>query len=477
MARAVVVGSGPNGLAAAVRLAQAGLRVTVLEAKDTIGGGTRSSIQTVEGLIHDDCSAFHPMGVASPFLRSLGLEKYGLGWAWPEVVLAHPLDSGTAGVLLRDLGRSAAGMGEDGEAWLRMLGPLARSFDALVPELLSPVLHWPAHPVLLARFGLRGLQPASRIVRRWRRPEVRALFGGVAAHGFVPLSAPMSGAFGLLLAAAGHACGWPVAVGGSVSIAKALAALLTELGGTIETGVYVGSLAELDAPDVVMLDVSPAAALKIVGTRLPSRVSRAYRKYAYGPSAFKVDFAVRGDVPWTASACRQAGTVHLGGTFEEVAAGEQKIARGVMPDRPFVLVGQQYLADPSRSADGLNPIWAYAHVPHGYPSDATEAIIDQVERFAPGFRRRIVARHVRTVRQLSQYNPNYVGGDISCGTNDVRALVARPRLALDPYSTGVPGVYLCSAATPPGAGVHGMSGYHAAQAALKHLPAKPAVGQ
>ena len=469
MAEAVVVGSGPNGLAAAVRLAQAGLRVTVLEARDTIGGGTRSSIQTVEGVIHDDCSAFHPTGVASPFLRSLGLEKYGLSWAWPEVVLAHPLDSGATGVLWRDIDRTAGSLGEDGEAWLRALGPLTRSFDALLAELLSPVLHIPVHPVLLGRFGLRGLQPASWTVRKWRRPETRALFAGVAAHAFRPLTAPLSGAFGLLLTAAGHAYGWPVARGGSASISRAMAELLVELGGRIETGVYVESLAELQAPDIVMLDVSPAAAVKIIGSRLPARVAAAYRKYAYGPAAFKVDFAIRGEVPWTASECRQAGTVHLGGTFEEVAAAERKVVRGVMPDRPFVLVGQQYLADPGRSADGLNPIWAYAHVPHAYPLDATEAVIDQIERFAPGFRERIVARHVRTVRQMSQYNPNYVGGDISVGTNSVRAMVSRPRLALDPYSTGVPGVYLCSSATPPGGGVHGMCGYHAAQTALKHL--------
>lgn len=469
MTTAVVVGSGPNGLAGAVVLAQAGLQVTVLEAADTIGGGTRSSELTLPGLLHDHCSAVHPVGAASPLFQSLGLERHGLEWLWPEVDLAHPLDGGRAGVLVRDLSQTAAGLGEDGAAWSRLFGGPSRGIDALHEDLLRPVLHVPRHPLLLAGFGLRALAPASVVARRWSTDEARALFAGVAAHALRPMTSLASSAIAMALISVGHAYGWPVARGGSRSITDALAARLGELGGTVRTGVTVTSLAELDAPDVVLLDTAPGAAAAIVGEAMPDRVRRAYRRYRHGPGAFKVDLAVEGGIPWTAEACRRAGTVHVAGSFEEIAASERDVVAGRMPERPFVLLAQQYLADPGRSAGDVHPVWAYAHVPHGWTGDATQVLLDQVERFAPGTRERVVGMAVRSATGFSAYNANYVGGDIVTGANDVLQVTMRPRVALDPYSTGVPGVYLCSAATPPGAGVHGMCGAGAAASALKQL--------
>ncbi|MEU9112387.1 NAD(P)/FAD-dependent oxidoreductase [Streptomyces sp. NPDC048483] len=469
MSDAIVVGSGPNGLAAAVALAQRGLKVTVLEAADEIGGGTRSSELTLPGLLHDHCSAVHPLGVGSPFLRTLGLERYGVDWAWPEVDLAHPLDGGRAGVLLRSVERTVHGLGVDGPAWERLFAPLADDFDALTEDVLRPVPHLPAHPVALARFGLRALQPATAVARRWRTAEARALFAGAAAHLMYPLTGPAGSAVGLMLIGAAHRFGWPVARGGSRTITDALAALLAQLGGTIETGVRVDSLAELAPARIVMLDTAPGAAARICGDRLPGRVRRAYRDWRHGPAAFKVDLAVQDGIPWTHEACRRAGTVHLGGTLEEVVRTEAQTAAGRLPERPFVLVGQQYLADPGRSRGDLHPIWAYAHVPHGYPGDATEAVLRQIERFAPGVRERIVDLSARSTGELARYNANFVGGDIVAGANSARQIALRPRMALDPYSTGIPGVYLCSAATPPGAGVHGMCGANAARSALRYL--------
>ena len=469
MTDAIVVGSGPNGLSAAVTLARAGIRVTVLEAAGTIGGGTRSAQLTQPGLIHDVCSAFHPTAVASAFLRSLRLEEHGLEWLWPPVDLAHPLDDGPAPVLTRSMDETVARLGTDGPAWRRLFGPLAGGFDELADELLGPLLHVPRHPVRLGRFGLRALLSATALAGRWRTDAARALFAGVAAHAIHPLRTPLSASVGLVLAAAGHAHGWPVARGGSQSIADALASLLRAYGGTVQTGVAVKSYAEVSSADIVMLDVAPGSAARILGDRLPRRVARAYRRYRHGPGAFKLDLAVEGGIPWSDEVCRSAGTVHLGGTLEEVAHAEDEVAAGRMPRRPFVLIGQQYLADPSRSAGDLHPVWAYAHVPAGYGGDATEAILSQLERFAPGVRGRIRAKAARSTADLAAYNANYVGGDIATGANDPRQLLLRPRIALDPYRTGVAGVYLCSAATPPGAGVHGMCGFHAATSALAAL--------
>ncbi len=469
MTTAVVVGSGPNGLAAAVTLARAGLEVTVLEAADRIGGGTRSTELTLPGLLHDDCSAFHPMGVSSPFLRSVDLAAHGLRWRWPPIQLAHPLDGGRTAVLLRSVDETAARLGVDGPAWRRRFAPLVRGYDALATEILRPVLHVPRHPVRLARFGLRALQPATVLARRWRTDEARALFAGVAAHLVHPLHSPLSASVGLVLTAAGHAHGWPVAEGGSQAIGAALAAVLRGLGGTIETGRPVTSLDDLPRTRVVMLDVAPGDAAGILGDRLPPRVARAYRRFRYGPGAFKLDLAVEGGIPWVDEEVCTAGTVHIGGTLEEIATAERDVRAGRMPERPFVLVGQQYTADPGRSAGDLRPVWTYAHVPAGYDGDATEAIIGQLERYAPGVRERIRATFRRSPTDMAAYNRNYVGGDIASGANDPIQVVLRPRASLTPYATGVPGIYLCSAATPPGGGVHGLCGYNAARAALAAL--------
>jgi phytoene dehydrogenase-like protein len=469
MSTATVVGSGPNGLACAVALAQAGVEVTVLEVAETIGGGTRSAELTVPGVIHDLCSAGQPMAAASPFFRSLGLERHGLEWKWAEVDLAHPFDDGSAAALYRSIEQTAAGLGADGGAWRQLFGSPAAHFDEINEDALRPVLHLPKHPLRLARFGLPAAAPATLVARRWRSPATRALFGGVAAHSFSPLTQPMSAAVGMALTTACHSVGWPVAAGGSQSIADALASVLREHGGRIETGVRVGSLEQLGSPDAVAFDLTPGAVAEIVGSRLPSRVARAYRRYKYGPAAFKVDFAVEGGVPWAAEACRRAGTVHVAGSLEEMVASERDTNRGRMPARPFVLVCQQYLADPQRSAGDVHPIWAYAHVPNGYDGDGEKAVLDQIERFAPGLRERIVATASRSPAEFEAANANYVGGDIVAGANTPIQTLIRPRLALDPYATGAPGLFICSAATPPGGGVHGMGGYNAAQSALRYL--------
>lgn len=466
MTTAVVVGSGPNGLAAAITLARAGAVVTVLEAADRIGGGARSSELTEPGLVHDDCSAFHPMGAASPFLRSLNLRDYGLRWRWPRIDLAHPLDGGRAGILVRSLSATVEHLGRDGQAWRRLVGPIVNGFDLLAEDLLRPMTHIPRHPIFLARFGLLAVRPATALARRFRTDEAKALFAGVAAHLIHPLGRPLSASVGLVLAAAAHVHGWPVAEGGSQAITTALSGLLRALGGTIETGVPVTSLDQLPRADIVMLDVTPASAADIIGDRLPHRVARAYRRYRHGPGVVKLDLAVQGGIPWTNEQCRHAGTVHLGGTLAEIVAAEEDVAAGRLPERPFVLVGQQYLADPTRSVGELHPVWAYAHVPAGYDGDASKQILAQIERFAPGVRSRIRRRFSRNTSEMAAYNRNYVGGDIVNGANSARQVVLRPRLAIDPYWTGVAGVYLCSAATPPGAGVHGMCGFNAARAAL-----------
>ncbi|MCX6396225.1 MAG: NAD(P)/FAD-dependent oxidoreductase [Propionibacteriales bacterium] len=477
MTRAVVVGSGPNGLAAAVRLAQAGLEVTVLEAADVAGGGTRTSERIVPGLLHDDCSAFHPTAIASPFLSSLDLAAHGLVWKWPEVDFAHPLDDGRAGIVTRNMAETDATIGADARSWHRVFEPLVRTFDKIVVDAFGPAVHLPRHPVAFGRFGPQALLPATWTMKHWKDDPARALYMGVAAHAFGRLDTPLSGSVGMLLGTAGHAVGWPVAEGGSISIARALTGLLESLGGTVRTGIRVTSRAQLNEvlgfePEVVLLDLAPSAVLDLYGDLLPGRVRRAFGRWQYGPAVHKVDYAIDGDVPWTNEDCRRAGTLHLGGTAEEIVAVEAATARGEMPERPFALIGQQYLADPTRSAGSINPLWAYAHVPAGYTGsseDATEALTAQIERFAPGFRDRIVGTYVRSASEMAAYNANYVGGDIGAGANTARQIVFRPRAGLNPYKLGIPGVYLCSSATAPGGGVHGMSGFNAAETALKHL--------
>ena len=468
-ADAFVVGAGPNGLAGAVTLAQAGLSVTVLEAAATIGGGTRSGEVTVPGLLHDHCAAVHPMAVASPYLRTLGLERHGLCWQHAETDLAHPLDGGRAAVLRRDLAETVRGLGADGPAWRRLFAPLTEHYDALSEDLMRPVPRLPRHPVLTGGFGLLAARPAQWTLRRWRGEAARALFAGVAAHALRPLTSAGSSAIGLMLTAAAHRHGWPVVRVGSQALAQALAALLVELGGTIETNAPVRSLRDLPPARTVLLDLAPRAAARVCGPRLPARVRRAYTRYRHGPAAYKVDLAVEGGVPWLAEACRTAGTVHLGGTAEDIAEAEQAVSRGRMPRQPFVLVAQQYLADPVRSAGDVHPVWAYAHVPHGYDGDATDVVLGRIEQYAPGLRDRVIGLAARSPARLEAYNPNYVGGDILNGANSLASLAFRPRLTLDPYATGIPGVYLCSAATPPGAGVHGMCGHNAARSALREL--------
>jgi phytoene dehydrogenase-like protein len=468
MSEAIVVGAGPNGLACAATLASRGVGVTVIEAAATIGGGTRSSELTVPGLLHDECSASFPLALASPALRSLGLERHGLEWAWPEVDLAHPLEGGGVS-MVRSIERTAAGLGPAGPAWKRVFGAPSRGFDPLGEDVLRPILHLPRHPLRLARFGLPAAAPATVLARAFGTPEARALFGGVAAHSFSPMTRPFSSAPGVLLISACHSHGWPVARGGSGAIAAALAAVVREHGGRIETGRAVRSLEELPPADAVVLDLAPGAVVDLAGGRLPTRVARAYRRYKHGPGAFKVDLAVQGGVPWADPDARRAGSVHAIGSFEEIVAAERDTNRGRMPERPFVLVGQQHLADPGRSKGDVHPIWAYAHVPHGYGGDATEAVLDQIERFAPGLRERILARATRSPAQFEARNANYVGGDIVTGANTPWQSVVRPRLGLDPYATGIPGVFICSAATPPGGGVHGMCGLNAALSVLRAI--------
>lgn len=470
MSDAIVVGSGPNGLACAAALASRGVGVAVIEAAATIGGGTRSAELTLPGLIHDQCSAVHSMAVGAPSLTSLGLERHGLEWAWPEVDLAHPLDDGGGGAtMVRSLAETVAGLGADGAAWRRAFGSSSEHFDALCEDIMRPVLHLPRHPRRLSAFGLRALAPATALARLFQSAEARALFGGTAAHLFAPLNRPLGSAVAMALISSCHRYGWPVARGGSQAIADALAAVVLENGGRIETGRPVRSLDELPAADAVVLDLAPGAVVEIAGGRLPGRVARAYRRYRHGPGAFKVDLAVESGIPWRQEEARRAGTVHAAGSFEEIVAAERDVYRGRMPERPFVLVCQQYLADPSRSRGDLHPVWAYAHVPNGYEGDATEPLLDQIERFAPGLRERIVGRSTRSPAQLQEANANYVGGDIVAGANTPLRTVFRPRIALEPYATGIPGVFLCSAATPPGAGAHGMCGYNAAQSVLRDL--------
>ncbi len=474
MSEAIVVGSGPNGLTCAAWLARAGVRVTVLEARERIGGGTTTSELTLPGLLHDDCSAVHAMAVGAPSLNELGLARHGLEWCWPEVDLAHPLDGdrdddGGGAVMLRSLADTSAALGADGAAWERVFGAPSRGFAELSEDIMRPVLHVPRHPLRLARFGVGAALPATAIARGFSGEQAKALWGGCAAHAFAPLTRPLSASVGMALVCAGHRYGWPVARGGSRAISDALAAVVLEHDGRIETGRRVASLTELPRANAVVLDLAPGAVADVAGEQLPARIARAYRRYRHGPGAFKVDLAVEGGVPWTNAAARRAGTVHAAGSFAEIVAGERAIDRGRMPERPFVLVCQQSLADPSRARKDVHPVWAYAHVPRGYTGDATEALLDQIERFAPGLRERILARAVRSTGQIERDNANFLGGDILTGANTPLQTVIRPRLARDPYATGIAGVYICSAATPPGAGAHGMNGYNAARSVLRSL--------
>ena len=465
---AVVVGSGPNGLAAAIEIARHGVPVTVLEAQDTIGGGCRSAELTLPGFVHDVCSAIHPLAAASPFFSQLPLADHGLEWIHPSVPLAHPLDDGTAVVVDRSIERTAVALGADAGAWSRTIGAVARDLPKLRPTVTGPFLAFPRHPVALARFGFMALWPARLFARRTFRTErARAVFAGLAAHSFLSLDAPLSTTFGLMLGGTAHSVGWPLPRGGSQRVVDALAAILRSHGGAILTGRHVRSLSDLPSADATLFDVTPRQLERIAGERFPERYRRTLRRYRYGPGVFKLDYALDGPVPWRAPECELAATVHLGGTLDEIADAERDVARGRHPERPFVLVAQQSLFDPSRAPEGKHTLWAYCHVPNGSTVDMTARIEAQIERFAPGFRQRIIARHVMDTRWVERHNEAYVGGDISAGSHGGLQLFARPVLSVDPYATPDRSIYLCSAATPPGGGVHGMCGYHAARSALR----------
>lgn len=456
---AVVVGAGPNGLAAAVELTKSGRRVLVVEGADVIGGGTRTEEFTRPGFLHDVCSAIHPLGAASPFFRSHGIGD----WIQPGIPVTHPLDGGRVGVLHRRLDETVEDLGEDGDRYRKFVSPLLDRAGTILPQILGPLPMAPSHPVDLARFGVPGLLPASAVGRSFRTDEARGLYAGLAAHAVAPFNAAMTGSVAQVFAMAAHAYGWPLIRGGSQRIAEELAAIVSNGGGVIETGRRIESLSELPSAPIVLLDVMPDAAERIAGNRIGRAAHMRLSNWRSGPGVFKVDWALDGPIPWTDEKSPRAGTVHVGGTFEEVASAERAVHNGDHPARPFVFVAQQSLFDPSRAPEGKHTAWAYCHVPSGSALDMTSAIESQIERFAPGFRDRIIGRHTMDTAAYQRHNPNYVGGDIAGGAFTARKILQFGRSR--PYRIGE-GLYLCSSATPPGGGVHGMCGYHAAHAAI-----------
>ncbi len=468
---ATVVGSGPNGLAAAIRLAQRGWEVTVYEGRPGAGGGVRTEALTLPGFHHDVCSAIHPLGHDSPFFRTLGLERYGLQWVYPPAAIAHPLDDGTAVLLSGSVEETASGLGPDEAAYRRIVGFLVRHWPALSAAFLGPLRIPPPHPLLLGAFGSLALWPAAWLARLgMRSPRTRALFAGAAAHSMLPLDSLFTSAFGLVMGVSGHTSGWPFPQGGAASLTRALVRCLEAMGGRVVTDTMVTSLDELPSSHAVLFDTSPAGLLSIAGSALPQGYRARLQRFRYGMAPFKIDYALDGPIPWAAADCARAATVHLGGTLEEMVASEREAAAGGLSDRPFCIVAQHTLFDPSRAPAGRHTAWVYCHVANGSTLDAQGAIEAQLERFAPGFRDRVLASRVMTPQQFAVYNPNYVGGDINGGSADWTQLFARPVRVRRPYSTPVRGVYLCSASTPPGGGVHGMCGYWAAQQVLADQP-------
>ncbi len=466
---AIVVGSGPNGLSAAIVLARAGLSVLVREANETIGGSARSLNLTLPGFIHDIGSAVHPMAALSPFFRSLPLSDYGLEWIQPPLPLVHPLDGAPAAVLCRSVEETGAGLSPDGAAYRRLIGPLVDDWDLLCGEILAPPIHVPTNPFAMARFGLRALWPAALLNHfAFRGERARALFAGLACHSIVPLEKVGSSAIGLVMAAAGHVAGWPIPRGGSQQITEALAAYLRSLGGVIESNARVDSIESLPPSRAVLFDLTPRQVARIAANRIPDRYLRSLRRFTYGPGVFKVDWALSGPIPWIDPACRRTATLHIGGSAEDIGIGERAAWSGTAAENPFVLFAQQSLFDSSRAPAGCHTGWAYCHVPSGSTCDMTDVIESQVERFAPGFRSLILARATRNSAQMEQLNANLVGGDIGGGANTLQQLLFRPTVSLDPYRIPAEGLYICSSSTPPGGGVHGMCGFHAARSALKH---------
>jgi phytoene dehydrogenase-like protein len=463
---AVVVGAGPNGLAAAITLARAGRSVLLVEANATIGGGVRSAELTLPGFVHDTCSAVHPLGLSSPFFQTLPLAEHGLEWVHPTLPLAHPFDDGTAAVLHRSLDTTVERLGPDGPSYRRLLGPLVEEWDALVGDFLAPA-RIPRHPVILARFGLRAIVSSRWLARMaFRGEHARGLFAGMAAHSIMPLERPVTSAFGLVLAAMGHVVGWPIPRGGSQRLADALASYFKSLGGEIVTEAPVSSPDDLPPARDVLFDVTPRQLVAIVGERLPASYRRRLLAYRYGPGSFKMDWALDGPIPWRSPECGQAGTVHLGATLDEIALSERAMWHGKHAERPYIILAQQSAFDATRAPAGKHTVWAYCHVPHGSTEDMAARIEAQIERFAPGFTDRILARHVMDPAALQRHNANYIGGDINGGVQDLLQQWTRPVARWNPYSTPVEGIHICSSSTPPGGGVHGMCGYFAAEAIL-----------
>jgi phytoene dehydrogenase-like protein len=471
--RAVVVGAGPNGLVAAITLARAGWDVTVFEAASRPGGGTRTEELTLPGVLHDVCSAIHPLALGSPAFREIAasetaLEAHGLEWVHPDVPVAHPLDGGRAALLHRSVADTADGLGPDAKAYRRLFGPFVDAGFNLTDGLLSPFSIPPKHPITLARYGAVGILPAHTVARRgFDTDEARALFAGLAGHSILSLKAPVTAGYGLMLGVLAHLVGWPLAKGGSQQIADALVSVLEGLGGRVECDRRIESLAELPAADAVLLDLTPRQVLAVAGDAIPDRYRRALAGYRYGAGVFKLDLALDGPIPWANADCARAATVHLGGTLDEITAAEAEVQGGGHPERPYVLLSQPSLFDSSRAPDGVQAVWAYCHVPNGSKVDMTDRIEAQVERFAPGFRDRIIGRHAMDTVAVEAHDANYIGGDINGGIADFRQFVRRPTLGLHPWRTPIDKVYLCSSSTPPGGGVHGMCGWHAAQEVMR----------
>ena len=465
---AVVVGSGPNGLAAAITLARADLKVALLERKAVTGGGMWTEELTLPGFKHDVGSTVHPFGVGSPFFRSLPLEKFGLEWVQPDAPFAHPLDNGVA-VAERSLAATCQGLGKDATTYDLLMRPLVRNSEKLSDNFLGPLLRFPAHPVSLARFGVRALPPATLLSRVFQEEKTKALFAGLAAHAVMPLSSPGTSAFGLVLGMLAHTVGWPFPKGGAASLAQALTRYFCSLGGEVYTDTWVETPNDVPEAKVVLYDLSAKPFLKLMGDKLPAGYRGWLGRYRLGAGIFKIDYALDGPVPWKEAACLRAGTVHLGGTLAEIAASELEVGQGRAPTNPYILAAQHSPFDKTRAPEGKQTLWAYCHVPNGYDGDMTDRIEAQLERFAPGFRDRVLARHTMNAPAMEHYNPNYVGGDINGGAASLWQLIARPTPRRFPYRTPLKGVYLCSASTPPSGGVHGMCGYWAAQTVLRDL--------